>query len=126
LTHVVEAMDEDQLRTVTAYGHSSTHDGSQLVRQYLEEIEERKADSQQRLDKDCQQLLSTFPQIKVESVAGHVVERIVQKATDDQVDLVVLAARKLNALQRFFGSTTEGLLVQCPCSLLIVHEQAPV
>lgn len=53
---------------------------------------------------------------------GHRVQEICETVEREGIDLVVLGARNLSPMQRFLGSTTEGLLRHCPCSILVVHE----
>ncbi len=53
--------------------------------------------------------------------SGHVVRQLVETVTAEAADLIVVGARNLGPIGRLLGSTTEGLLARCPCSLLIVH-----
>jgi nucleotide-binding universal stress UspA family protein len=50
-----------------------------------------------------------------------VVKQLVETVNSTAADLIVVGARNLGPIGRLLGSTTEGLLARCPCSLLVVH-----
>jgi nucleotide-binding universal stress UspA family protein len=52
---------------------------------------------------------------------GHVVETIVARVQSENIDLVIVGGRCRGRFSRLLGSTTEGLLLQSPASLLVVH-----
>lgn len=64
------------------------------------------------------------PFAKAESLVceGHAAEQILRLVDERQIDLVVLGARGRNMLERMFlGSTTDRILNQAHCSVLIVR-----
>lgn len=55
---------------------------------------------------------------------GHAAEQILKTIAEKKIDLVVVGAQGKNAWQRFMiGSTSETLLAQAPCSVLIVRRR---
>jgi nucleotide-binding universal stress UspA family protein len=53
---------------------------------------------------------------------GHRIVEISEAMKREKIDLLVVGSRNLSPLQRFLGSTAEGLLRHAPCSILVVHE----
>jgi nucleotide-binding universal stress UspA family protein len=74
-----------------------------------------------RLSEVQRQLPSSFQQRPPIIRSGHVVKQLVETVESEKVDLLVVGARNLGPIGRLLGSTTEGLLARCPCSLLIAH-----
>jgi nucleotide-binding universal stress UspA family protein len=55
---------------------------------------------------------------------GHAAEEILKTIAENQINLVVVGARGLGTLQRLtMGSTSETLLAQAPCSVLIFRKK---
>jgi nucleotide-binding universal stress UspA family protein len=49
-------------------------------------------------------------------------KKLLEIATADAIDLMILGTRGLSMTQRFLiGSTTEKLMTHAPCSLLVMH-----
>ena len=55
-------------------------------------------------------------------VEGHPANEILEAIEREKIDLVVLGARRLGPIERFFGSTSEAVLNHAPCSVLIVRD----
>ncbi len=53
---------------------------------------------------------------------GNVSKTVIEKATQEAADLVIVGTRDLGPVERFFlGSTAETILQYAPCSVLVVH-----
>lgn len=61
-------------------------------------------------------------QMMVEIVEGRPADQIRKRAKIDCVDLVVVGRRKISGIRRWFeGSTSESLLRDCNCSVLVAR-----
>lgn len=66
-----------------------------------------------------------FRVTRQELLDGHAADEITKLAESEQVDLVSVGARGMNALERFLvGSTSEKVLNHAPCSVLLAHRQS--
>jgi nucleotide-binding universal stress UspA family protein len=62
--------------------------------------------------------------IKKELEVGDPAELILQVATDDHTDLIIMGARGLNAAQRFLlGSVSTKGTTHARCAVLVVHQK---
>lgn len=121
LFHVVDTMDEEEVEQLAQHAHPSIPDSESLIRQYRANVEKQKAARLDCLGQDREGMPSLLQKAELKVVQGHIVESILKEVERSSIDLVVIGARQLSALGRLLGSTTEGLLIQCPCALLIVH-----
>lgn len=65
-----------------------------------------------------------FQSVREELLTGHATLQIAKLAESERIDLVSVGARGMNGLERFLlGSTSEKLLRQVPCSVLIAHRR---
>lgn len=61
-------------------------------------------------------------EMMVEIVEGRPSEQIRKRAEIDRVDLVIVGRRKLSGFRRWFeGSTSEALLRECSCSIMVAR-----
>lgn len=117
--HVVDGISPAEYETLLG---SMPDRRSQMTREYIASLEQRKADCLSQMGDQLGELPSVLRTASTKAVQGHVVECLVEEAEAANVDMVVVSARKLTAFGRFLGSTTEGLLAHCPCSMLICHQ----
>ena len=122
--HVVESLDEAHVRSLLEDGDPANSHARQLARDYQQRLAENKASYIKEMKSTREGFPSLVREADVDVAQGHAVDQIVSKAEGDESDLVVVGARKLGPVGRLLGSTTEALLVRCPCSLLVVHEPA--
>lgn len=88
------------------------------------EFEAEKTKLRQKLEEISRALPPAFVKLPPALVEGNPAEQILQQVVEDRADLVVVGARGLNALERFFlGSTSEKVVEQAPCSVLLVRHQ---
>lgn len=88
----------------------------------LEHEEERKR-TEQELRSYCDQLPPIFHGKDPIVVEGHPSQEILKTAQAENVDLVVTGARGLGTFSRMIlGSTSEKILTQAPCSVLIARQ----
>jgi nucleotide-binding universal stress UspA family protein len=88
------------------------------------EHEEEKRRKRTELVKCCQSLPPPFRQPPLVA-EGYPAEEILRVATDEQVDLIVLGKHGRGMLERllFLGSTSDKILSQAPCSVLVVPQR---
>jgi nucleotide-binding universal stress UspA family protein len=66
------------------------------------------------------------PTVRRKVVLGDVVEKIVDMAREEEVDLIVMSPRPHGALKRFFlGSVTDRVTRQAPCPVLSICQPQP-
>lgn len=122
LFHVLEAMSEEYCRALTAQTQPS--DLRTVLEEYRANVAMQKSRCHERLAADREGLPTLVREAEPVVVQGHTLEEIVEFVNRNAIDLVVVNARQLGPMRRLLGSTTEGLLAQCPCSMLIVHQQS--
>jgi len=77
---------------------------------------------EERFEKFLQLGRSLGVEMMVEIVEGRPAQQIRKRAEIDQVDLIVVGRRNLSGIRRWFeGSTSEALLRDTKCSLLIAR-----
>lgn len=80
------------------------------------------AHAKELLTSSVSRLSERFINVRQELLSGHAAEEITKLADSEQVDLVSIGARGMNALERFLlGSTSEKVLSHAPCSVLVAH-----
>ncbi|MCA9217803.1 MAG: universal stress protein [Planctomycetales bacterium] len=122
LFHVVETLSDEDVAQFTHAAKESVPNSESLIKDYTSHVEAQRASSHQRMQQNREELPEIVQQAESKVVQGHVIDEVVREVRDAHIDLVVVGARRHNSVGRFLGSTTEALLTQCPCSLLIVHE----
>jgi universal stress protein A len=88
-------------------------------------VQEATLDLNQFLQKHLKKIrhLST---LRKKVVLGDVVEKIVETACQEEVDLIVVTPRPHGALRRFFlQSVTDRVTREAPCPVLTVSQQQP-
>lgn len=74
------------------------------------------------LKSSVDQFSGQFATIRHELLKGNAADEITKLAESEQVDLVAVGARGMNALERFLmGSTSEKILNHAPGSVLVAH-----
>jgi nucleotide-binding universal stress UspA family protein len=126
LFHVVESLDDQHVHYLSADDGSTIPHAQKLLQACRETAERNKEERARQLQVVPHAGPSILRGAEVEVAQGHAAEKIIQKVECDGTDLVVVGARTLGPLGRLLGSTTEALLIRCPCSLLIVHDQAGI
>ncbi len=123
LFQVIEATSKENVERLVESAHASIPNAAGLIDEYKSCLTDQLAIRQRQL-RDSRD--ASLPQIVRDALCkvtqGHVVDEIVREVQNEDVDLVVVGARRLGRVERLLGSTTESLLFQCPCSLLIVPE----
>lgn len=93
--------------------------------EYMERLSVAKAQTNDELQERKKLLPTCFHGTSVIVRYGHRVQEICDVVIEKKIDLLVMGARNLNSLERFLGSTSEGLLRYAPCSTLIVKHARP-
>jgi nucleotide-binding universal stress UspA family protein len=98
-----------------------------MVHEAIEQmVQERRAALEQALDKAAGEFGGLTRRVERQVIVGHAVDEIVGAAARPGVDLVVVGARGLGALQRaILGSVSEGVLRHVDRTVLIVKTDAP-
>lgn len=97
-------------------------DYQRFAEEYQRIITSEKERVVERLNEVQRQLPAGFQQRLPIIKSGHIIKQLVETVKLEKVDLLIVGARNLGPIGRLLGSTTEGLLARCPCSLLIVHD----
>ncbi|HWB08205.1 MAG TPA: universal stress protein [Pirellulales bacterium] len=95
-----------------------------MAEAWQREHEEEKRRKRAELERCCQSLPTPFRQPPIVA-EGYPAEEILRVITDDAVDLVVLGKHGRGMLERllFLGSTSDKVLSQAPCSVLMVPQR---
>lgn len=95
----------------------------ELTRAWVEEHQRELRGTQAKLSAYCEALPAAFHQGAV-VVEGHPADKILQEIEREKIDLVIVGAKDRSAIGRFFlGSTSDAVLNQAPCSVLVVRER---
>ena len=84
----------------------------------LEEKNLRKIEAQ--LDKVVEKMGYPADLIQTEIVSGHPVNTIIEYATENDADLIVMGSHGRRGLARLLGSSTNGVINHAPCDVLTV------
>lgn len=123
LYQVVETLDESYVENLDENVPATVPGRPSLIEEYRSCISVQENAKTEQLRSGLSDLPPIFHGIDPKVGHGHVVSAIVDEVQENNVDLVVVGARRLGRLGRLLGSTTEGLLTQCPCSVLVVHDK---
>ena len=92
--------------------------------QWQHEHEAEKQDKQNALKSLCDRSPAAFLKAECHVAEGHPVDQILRRIADQKIDLVVMGAHVGGAVSRLLlGSTSDAVLNQAPCSVLIVREK---
>ncbi|MCA9197255.1 MAG: universal stress protein [Planctomycetales bacterium] len=121
LLHVVEAIDEDHYGALLAEAHPSVPHAEELVNEFRTLSAVQRSNCLEQLTANRESMPAIIKDAEVDVAQGHVVEQIIHQVHQDKIDLLVVGVHRHSAIRRLLGSTSEGLLLQSPCSLLICH-----
>jgi nucleotide-binding universal stress UspA family protein len=63
--------------------------------------------------------------VEKEILFGEPHEKIVELASKDKIDLIIMGSRGFSKIKRFFvGSVTQKVISEATCPVLVVHEEA--
>ena len=120
---VVEAQYAGEVPKWLAYKTRSP-DIEAIAQAFIREHETEKEAMHQRMKAFAQALPAAFAQADPLVKEGHPAEQILSTIAAEQIDLVVVGARGTNAMTRLLlGSTSESVLAQATCSVLVVHQR---
>lgn len=125
LFHVTEALGDEFVKSLMERGTSHVPNSTEMVQEYQAAIKKRNEEAAVRLADRKKTGPSIIQNATIEIAQGDIVDELIKKVEDDNVDLLVLSSRRLGLIGRMLGSVTESLLSRCPCSLLIVHARDP-
>lgn len=92
--------------------------------QWQREHDAEKQDKQNALKSLCDRSPAAFLKAECHVAEGHPVDQILRRIADQKIDLVVMGAHVGGAVSRLLlGSTSDAVLNQAPCSVLIVREK---
>ncbi len=81
------------------------------------------ANAKKALDKVAQQVREQGLQVVTEVVFGYPSEAIVEYAREHQISMICIAAHRRSGLEKLLlGSTTEKVVRQAPCPVLVVRD----
>ena len=95
-----------------------------MARAWQHEFDTEKQQVHERMRGFCQQLPDAF-RCDPLLVEGHAAEQILKRAETMNANLVIVGARAVGPVARWLlGSTSEKVLTQSPCSVLLVRQHA--
>ncbi|MEX0713241.1 MAG: universal stress protein [Pirellulales bacterium] len=97
-------------------------DSEAMAQAWIQEHEAEKQLKEAELAELCGTLPPPFRSYKPLVAEGHAAEQILKAVTAEKIDLVVLGAHGSGAIERLLiGSTSDKVLTQAPCSVLLVR-----
>jgi nucleotide-binding universal stress UspA family protein len=97
-------------------------DADAMAQAWVREHEAEKLEKQEELSHYCQQLPACFQGAKTIIAEGHPAEQVLHVIASERVNLVIVGAHGLRAIERLLiGSTSERILSHAPCSVLMVR-----
>lgn len=122
---VVESMYAGQVPDWLRHKARSA-ESAEIARAFEAEFAAGKRAAAAALQDRCRSLPAVFQNCQPIVAEGHPAEQILKQAQTQQAQLIVVGARGLGALERFFlGSTSLKVLSDAPCSVLLVHHRQP-
>jgi nucleotide-binding universal stress UspA family protein len=121
LFHVIEALGTEHFQALARAPNRSVIHADELMEEYKLANERQLSTRLQKIDASRDDLPSLVQNAEVSGAEGHVVDEIIRQVREGGIRLVVVGARQLGPVRRLLGSTSEGLLLHCPCSVLVVH-----
>lgn len=122
LLTVVESMYAGQVPEWLEHTSRSA-ETEEISRAFQAEFNADKQAAAEKLQAICRTLPSAFTRCEPLVAEGHPAEQILLHAAAQQAQLVVVGARGLGAVARFFlGSTSLKVLAEASCSVLLVRQ----
>ncbi|MBI2824473.1 MAG: universal stress protein [Planctomycetia bacterium] len=98
-------------------------DADAMAQAWIKEHEADKQQKQAELTRFCQSLPGLFRSAAGIVSEGHAAEQILHTIAAERIDVVVLGAHGLGAIERLLiGSTSEKVMAHAPCSVLVVRQ----
>ncbi len=116
------------LHVVHERRHISPIIDSTLNKQYKDKMQEKLEKdlmaAEQLTSRIVDKLKTRWNDIKTIIEKGHVAERIIEKAHEEKVDLIILGSRGVNSIRAFLlGGVSQKVLTYAKCSVLIVKSK---
>jgi nucleotide-binding universal stress UspA family protein len=125
LITVVESMYAGQVPTWLEHKARSA-EAEEIARAFEAEFAADKRAAAEKLRVLCQKLPAAFQSCAPIVAEGNPAEQILKHAEAQKCHLIVVGARGLGAVARFFlGSVSLKVLAEAPCSVLLVRHQRP-
>jgi nucleotide-binding universal stress UspA family protein len=121
LVHVVEPLFGTEIPDWLA-DRARQHRDLELSEAWVTGYQAEKAAKEAALTAYSKKLPAAIAGLPPLVVEGLPAKKLLEIATADAIDLMILGTRGLSMTQRFLiGSTTEKLMTHAPCSLLVMH-----
>jgi nucleotide-binding universal stress UspA family protein len=123
LLTVVESMYAGQVPDWLQH-RARSQESEEIARAFEAEFEADKRAALAKLKAHCHALPAAFSHCEPVVAEGHPAEQILLQAAAQQTHLIVVGARSMGAVARFFvGSTSLKVLAEANCSVLLVHQR---
>jgi nucleotide-binding universal stress UspA family protein len=123
LVTVVESMYAGQVPDWLQH-RARSEESEEIARAFEAEFEADKRAAAAKLKAHCHALPPAFSHCEPLVAEGHPAEQILLQAAARQTHLIVVGARSMGAVARFFlGSTSLKVLAEANCSVLLVHQR---
>lgn len=94
-----------------------------IAQAWLQEHEAERLAKTAAIEHFCEQLTSPCHDARPIVAEGNPIDQILRIIAQEEIDLVILSARKHGAVERWLlGSTSEAVLSHAPCSVLLVPD----
>lgn len=111
--HAAETLSSDLYPTIGELAVPVLINSPEQSKKHMKRIEKQ-------LDEHIDELGYSLEQLTTEVVTGHRVDEIVEFASKNNVDLIVMGSHGRRGLARLVGSATNGVLHHAPCDILTV------
>ena len=113
LIHAAETLSSELYPTIGELAVPVLINSPEQSKKHLKRIEKQ-------LDDHIEKLGYSLKRLTTEVVSGHKVDEIVEFASKNNVDLIVMGSHGRRGLARLVGSATNGVLHHAPCDILTV------
>lgn len=113
LIHAAEVISSEMYPSIGELAVPVMVDNPELEAKNLKKIEAQ-------LDKVVEKMGYPEELIQTEIISGHPVNTIIEYATENNVDLIVMGSHGRRGLARLLGSSTNGVVNHAPCDVLTV------
>ncbi len=113
VVHAAEVLSSDLYPAIGELAVPVMVNNSELEEKQMQRLENQ-------LDKHIKKLGYSPENLNTEIINGHKVDEIVDYATKNNVDLIVMGSHGRRGLARLVGSATNGVIHHAPCDVLTV------
>ena len=113
LIHAAETLSSDIYPSIGELAVPVLANNPEQEKKHLQRLEKQ-------LDEHIEKLGYSLKRLKTEVLIGHRVDTIVEYASKNNIDLIVMGSHGRRGLARLVGSATNGVINHAPCDVLTV------